>query len=240
MRVCALVPNGGSGARMKTTIPKQYLELNNKPVLIHTLNILDKAECINEIILISDKKYIEKSHSLIKKYNIRKVSRIVCGGKTRQESVYNGLMSIKNIPDIILIHDAVRPFITQELIDESIKTAHKYGAAVIGLPLFDTIKLVKDNCIEKTVDRTNLWRVQTPQTFRYSLIKTAYQKANKNKFSGTDDASLVEELNHPVRIVPGSEGNIKLTLPSLDKEGKSPPSLSREGARGWVEGNYKC
>ncbi|MCK4401691.1 2-C-methyl-D-erythritol 4-phosphate cytidylyltransferase, partial [bacterium] len=141
-------------------------------------------------------------------------------------------------------------FITQELIDESIKAAHKYGAAVIGIPLFDTIKLVKDNCIERTVDRNNLWRIQTPQTFRYSLIKTAYQKANKNKFSGTDDASLVEQLNHPVRIVPGSEINIKitdqkqfkrkLTLPSLDREGKSSPSLSREGARGWVGGNYKC
>jgi len=211
MRVCALVPNAGSGARMRTALPKQYLELDSKPVFIHTLNALDKTKCINEIILISNEKYIEKSRFLIQKYNIKKVSRIVCGGKTRQESVYNGLMSIRNTPDIILIHDAVRPFITQELIGKSIKAAHKHGAAVIGLPLFDTIKLVKDNCIERTVDRNNLWRVQTPQVFRYCLIKTAYQKANKNKFSGTDDASLVEQLNHPVRIISGSGTNIKIT-----------------------------
>ncbi|MCK5595687.1 2-C-methyl-D-erythritol 4-phosphate cytidylyltransferase [bacterium] len=211
MRVCALVPNAGFGARMKAALPKQYLDLGSKPVLIHTLNILDKTKCIDEIILISGKKYIEKSRLLIQKHNIRKVSKIVCGGKTRQESVYNGLMGIKNTPDIILIHDAVRPFITSELIRKSIEAAHKHGAAVIGLPLFDTIKLVKDNCIEKTVDRNNLWRVQTPQVFRYDLIKTAYQKANKNKFSGTDDASLVEQLNYPVRIVPGSETNIKIT-----------------------------
>jgi len=225
MRVCALIPNAGFGARMKAALPKQYLTLDSKPVLIHTLNIIDKAKCIDEIILISDKKYIEKSRLLIQKYNIRKVSKIVCGGKTRQESVYNGLMSIKNTPDIILIHDAVRPFITQELIDKSIEAAHKYGAAVIGLPLFDTIKLVKDNCIEKTVDRNNLWRVQTPQVFRYDLIKTAYQIANENKFLGTDDASLVEQLNYPVRIVPGSETNIKITD---QKQFKS------------IGGNYKC
>ena len=134
-------------------------------------------------------------------------------------------MSIKNAPDIILIHDAVRPFITSELIDKSIKTAHKHGAAVVGLPLFDTIKLVKDNCIEITVDRTNLWRVQTPQVFRYLLIKTAYQKAEKNKFAGTDDASLVEQLNHSVRIVPGSEKNIKITDQKQFK---------------LLGGNYKC
>jgi len=225
MRVCALVPNAGSGARMKTALPKQYLALDTKPVFIHTLNILDKAKCINEIILISNEKYIEKSRLLIQKYNIKKVSRIVCGGKTRQESVYRGLMSIKNAPDIILIHDAVRPFITSELIRKSIKTAHKHGAAVIGLPLFDTIKLVKDDCIEKTVDRNNLWRVQTPQVFRYDLIKTAYQRANKNNFSGTDDASLVEQLNHPVRIVPGSETNIKITDQKQFK---------------LLGGNYKC
>lgn len=225
MRVCALVPNAGSGARMKTVLPKQYLALDSKPVLIHTLGILDKAKYINEIILISDKKYIEKSRLLIQKYNIKKVSRIVCGGKTRQESVYRGLMSIRNAPDIILIHDAVRPFITSELISKSIKTAHKYGAAVIGLPLFDTIKLVKDNCIERTVDRNNLWRVQTPQVFRYCLIKSAYQKADKNKFSGTDDASLVEQLNHSVRIVSGSEENIKITDQKQFK---------------LLGGNYKC
>ena len=225
MRVCALVPNAGSGARMKTALPKQYLELDTKPVFIHTLNVLDKAKYINETILISNEKYIEKSRLLIQKYNIKKVSRIVCGGKTRQESVYRGLMSIKNAPDIILIHDAVRPFITSELISKSIKTAYKYGAAVIGLPLFDTIKLVKDNCIERTVDRNNLWRVQTPQVFRYSLIKTAYQKAEKNKFSGTDDASLVEQLNHPIRIVPGSDGNIKITDQKQFK---------------LLGGNYKC
>ena len=225
MRVYALVPNAGFGARMKTSLPKQYLVLDGKPVLIHTLNILDKTQCIEKIILISDKKYIEKSRLLIQKHNIKKVSKIVCGGKTRQESVYNGLMSIRNAPDIILIHDAARPFVTSELIRKSIEAANKYGAAVVGLPLFDTIKRVKDNCIEKTVDRNNLWRVQTPQVFRYDLIKTAYQRANKNNFSGTDDASLVEQLNHPVRIVPGSETNIKITDQKQFK---------------LLGGNYKC
>lgn len=209
----AVVVAAGSGRRMGGDIPKQFMELDAKPILVHTLFRFDSTEIIDDITVVIADNYIDYvQRQILDIYKFNKPITLVSGADERQASVYNGLRALPTDTDIVVIHDGVRPFITEELIEESISMARHCGAAVVGVPLKDTIKKVsKDGHIKKTVDRGDLWAVQTPQTFRYDIILDAHRQALEDGFTGTDDAILVERLGIGVNMIQGSYDNIKIT-----------------------------
>ena len=213
MSVCAVVPAGGTGIRMGGTVPKQFLELNGKPILYYTLKTLQDCGIISELILVvPEKEYDNACTDWLGKPEI--VTKVVVGGEKRQDSVYNGFCELSPQTEIVLVHDGVRPFLSHQMIQESVDAAREYGAAITAIPVNDTIKKVDDSgLVSKTVDREGLWRVQTPQVFRYELLEEAFKKANSEKFYGTDEGTLIEHLGKPVKVVEGSEQNIKITRP---------------------------
>ena len=213
MSVCAVVPAGGTGIRMGGTVPKQFLELNGKPILYYTLKTLQDCGIISELILVvPEKEYDNACTDWLGKPEI--VTKVVVGGEKRQDSVYNGFCELSPQTEIVLVHDGVRPFLSHQMIQESVDAAREYGAAITAIPVNDTIKRVDDSgLVSQTVDREGLWRVQTPQVFRYELLEEAFKKANSEKFYGTDEGTLIEQLGKPVKVVEGSEQNIKITRP---------------------------
>jgi 2-C-methyl-D-erythritol 4-phosphate cytidylyltransferase/2-C-methyl-D-erythritol 2,4-cyclodiphosphate synthase len=215
MKTVALIPAGGAGKRLKAQKAKQYLLLDHLPVLVHTLKVFQQAEIIDEIILVLPPDDIASAQKqLINKYGLTKVKAAVAGGKERQDSVRNGLAAINGECDIVVIHDAVRPFVTQELIKQVVAAAKTTGAASVGVKAKDTIKETKkDNMVVATIPRQNLWLTQTPQAFKFELLKKAYKTAYDKKFYGTDDASLIERIGAKVKMVDGSYENIKITTP---------------------------
>ncbi len=205
-----IIPAAGQGKRMGAGYNKLLLKLGGIPILIHTLKVFENdRECKGIILSISPTDEVP-FRKLISDYQIKKVTSIVYGGKERQDSVYNGL-KVAEPEGIILVHDAARPFIRTELIHRSVRAAEEHGAAIVAVPVKDTIKKVEDHVVSETIERSGLWAVQTPQAFRVSLLRRAFQKAVQDRFTGTDDASLVERLNWPVAIVEGDYDNIKLT-----------------------------
>jgi 2-C-methyl-D-erythritol 4-phosphate cytidylyltransferase len=214
-RVVAIVPAGGAGKRMGGATPKQFLMLGEWPMLLYSLRVLDQSPSVAEVILVVPKE--ERAHALadvVERYRVKKVLKVVAGGATRQESVSNGLQETGADVEIVVVQDAVRPFVTEDLIEGSIQMARKVGGAVVAIPMKDTPKQVgPDGLIQKTLDRTGLWHAQTPQTFRRAILVEAYRKAQAEHIHATDDAALVERLGQPVGIVPGSWENIKITTP---------------------------
>ena len=213
MSVCAVVPAGGTGTRMGGIVPKQFLELDGKPILYYTLKTLQDCGIISELILVvPEKEYDNACIDWLGKPEI--VTKVVVGGEKRQDSVYNGFCELSPQTEIVLVHDGVRPFLSHQMIKESVDAAREYGAAITAIPVNDTIKRVDDSgLVSQTVDRDGLWRVQTPQVFRYELLQEAFKKANSEKFYGTDEGTLIEHLGKPVKVVEGSEQNIKITRP---------------------------
>jgi 2-C-methyl-D-erythritol 4-phosphate cytidylyltransferase len=205
-----IIPAAGQGKRMGAGKNKLLLELNNIPVLIHTLKVFEEDELCEGIILAIHPQDKEEFILLLKKHNVKKVLDLVPGGKERQDSIYNALKTVKT-EGIILVHDAARPFILKDQIHRLLDTAQKTDAAIIGVPAKDTMKTVRDNVVKATVERSSLWVVQTPQAFRFSLLYRAYEQAAKDGFVGTDDSSLVERISHPVTMVEGDYDNLKLT-----------------------------
>ncbi|MEK9628260.1 MAG: 2-C-methyl-D-erythritol 4-phosphate cytidylyltransferase [Nitrospinota bacterium] len=213
MSVCAVIPAGGSGTRMGGTVPKQFLYLNGKPILYYTLQTLQDCGLVSEIILVvPEKEYDNACSDWLGKPEV--VKKVVIGGEKRQDSVFNGFCEVSPDTEIVLVHDGVRPFLSKKMIAESINAAREYGAAITAIPVNDTIKRVNSSgLVSKTIEREGLWRVQTPQVVQYALLKEAFDKANKDNFYGTDEGSLIEYLGKPVKIVEGSERNIKITRP---------------------------
>ncbi len=215
MRTDAVIVAAGIGVRMNTDQPKQFLMLSDRPILAYTLAAFETSPVISEIVLVvsEDKiEYVQKE--IIGKYNFLKVKKIVPGGEKRQDSVFNGLSNLSDGCDMVVIHDGIRPFVSHALIKSSVEEACKTGSCVVGVPVRDTTKIVgSDNIIEDTVERDKLWTVQTPQVFSYEIIIAAYEKAEKDKFYGTDDAQLVERMGESIRIISGSYDNIKITVP---------------------------
>lgn len=207
-----ILPAAGQGKRMGAGKNKLLLELNGLPVLIHTLRVFEQDEDCSGIILAIHPQDEMEFQALLTSYNVSKVTRLVPGGKERQDSIYNALNTVET-DGIILVHDAARPFIQKEHIHRLTEMAAETGAAILGVPVKDTIKKVQDGVVVETVERSSLWAVQTPQAFRISLLTEAYKKAEKDNFLGTDDASVVERLHYPVAIVEGDYDNIKLTTP---------------------------
>jgi 2-C-methyl-D-erythritol 4-phosphate cytidylyltransferase len=213
--VVALVPAAGRGLRMGGFVPKQFLSLGGQPLIIQSLRMLQAAPVVDRIILavpLADVEYCERE--IVSRHGFTKVTKVVVGGAERQDSVRCALDQVPSDTEIVLIHDAVRPFVTLRMIDEVVAAARKEGAAIIALPMRDTVKQVgADGVIERTVDRTPLWLAQTPQAFRRDWIETAHRKAHAEGVRATDDAFLVEWLGHSVSVVEGSGENIKVTRP---------------------------
>lgn len=213
MKTVAIIPAGGAGTRLKSHIAKQYLLLDSLPVLVQTLQVFQNSPDINEIILaLPSEDMVHVHQELAEKYGLTKVTQVVAGGKERQDSVNNCLNAIQGDCDIVVVHDAVRPFVTKEFIARVVDAARSMGAAVTGVKIKDTIKKVNDDHkIAMTVPRENLWSAQTPQAFQFELLKESYRTAYEENFYGTDDASLVERLGKEIRMVEGTYENLKIT-----------------------------
>jgi len=215
MRIVALIAAAGLGKRMNAKISKPFIPIFGKPILAYTVEKFEQCKFIEKIYLIVNQEERDLcSKDIILKYNFSKVQELIAGGETRQDSVYNGLKILNSDTDIVVIHDGARPLVEEPLIQDSIKAAQKYGAAIVAIPLKDTIKKSqKDFFINKTLNREEIWRAQTPQTFKYDIILPAYHQAYKDKFFTTDDAAIVEKYGHKVKMIIGSEENIKITTP---------------------------
>lgn len=207
-----IIPAAGQGKRMGAGKNKLLIELNQIPILIHTLFVFENDEDCDGIILAIHPDDEIQFKTLIRKYKISKIKGFVPGGKERQDSIYHALQTVRE-EGIVLVHDGARPFIKKEQIHLLVETAEQKEAAIIGVPAKDTMKKVRNGIVAETVERSSLWIVQTPQAFRFALLIKAYEKAEQDHFIGTDDASLVERLGISVTMVEGDYDNIKLTTP---------------------------
>ncbi|MFP5263130.1 MAG: 2-C-methyl-D-erythritol 4-phosphate cytidylyltransferase [Blastocatellia bacterium] len=210
----AIVPAAGIGARMQADRAKQMLELGGVPLLVHTLRRFEQCDAVDQIILVSQPNLTTEVLALISRHNLKKVARVVGGGAERQDSVYRAIQVIKEEEaGVIAVHDAVRPFVRPEEIRAVIERAQKTGAALMATLAVDTIKQVKSGRVQRTLDRKRIYHAQTPQAFRYPIIKEAYERAYADGFTATDDSQLVERIGHRVSVVEGSPINIKITRP---------------------------
>jgi 2-C-methyl-D-erythritol 4-phosphate cytidylyltransferase len=217
-QVSAVIVAAGTGSRMGVqATSKQFLPINGRPILAHTLLRFETCPEIDRIVLVIREEERGRCEQIVSEIDAHKVSAMVAGGKERQDSVWNGLSQLSPQTEIVLIHDAVRMFVTHDILTMSIQYAREWGGSIAAVPAKDTIKTVTSHqnafFVESTLDRSTLWQVQTPQTFQYPLICDAHQRAHQQGFYGTDDAMLMEHFGHPVKIVPGSYRNIKITTP---------------------------
>ena len=210
MKVGAIIPAAGRGKRIGASVPKQFLEIQGKPLLHHTLMVFASCKLIDYVVLVMPRADVnEVGKDWMNKYKI--VQEVVVGGEQRQDSVYNGFNSLEKGTDIVVVHDGVRPFTTPQMITATVEAAQQYGAAITAIPVSDTVKQAADGFVKQTVSRDGLWRVQTPQAFQHGLLQQAFKKAQNDSYYGTDEGSLVEYLGERVKIVLGSELNIKIT-----------------------------
>jgi 2-C-methyl-D-erythritol 4-phosphate cytidylyltransferase len=234
MKVVVIIPAAGLGTRMapipagskskqqRTPPSKQFTELGGTPILVHTLRKFAAVDAVNEIWIALRENEIAGFRARLgseAKDVLKKKVELVAGGEHRQQSVANALNALSAAADdIVLVHDAVRPFVTGEIIQEVIDAAQKYGAAIAGLPAVDTVKQVERTAdgalIKSTIPRAGIVMAQTPQGFRYGVIKKAFDEAAADGFLGTDEASLVERSGHNVAVVMGAARNIKITAPA--------------------------
>ena len=200
---------------MAHSVKKPYLKLAQKPILAHTIQRFEQNSAVDAIFVIVDQAdFSECRAAVLRPYPFTKVQALVEGGETRQMSVYNGVRALSADVDFVIVHDGVRPFVTDEVIFGCLTAADECGAAVAAVPVKDTIKVAnEDSFIVKTPVRDQLWAVQTPQVFRKSLLEEAHQVAQARQLTATDDASLVEQLGFPVKLVEGSYANLKITTP---------------------------
>lgn len=215
-KIIAIIPAAGTGVRMETNRPKQFLDLDGRPVLVRTLEVFQECPAIDSIILITpeqDVSYARKE--IVARYALTKVEKVVPGGERRQDSVRLGLEAWDGRDGLALIHDGVRPLVPADLIVRVIDAAKEYRAVIPALSAKETVKEVDENALVlKTYDRQMIWLAQTPQVFRYQDILMAHQRAvQENWEEVTDDALLMEKLGIPVKVIEGSEDNIKVTTP---------------------------
>jgi 2-C-methyl-D-erythritol 4-phosphate cytidylyltransferase len=208
----AIIAAAGSGNRMASDRPKQFLELAGVPILFHTLKRFEQCESIQEVIVVLPAEESAGFLSLAGKFGLRKLAKVVPGGPTRADSVKRGLLAIRSVTaEIVAVHDGVRPFVTTEEIDATVEAARSVGAAILVAPANDTIKEVCDNRILRTLDRRQLRHALTPQCFRYELLMRAFERADVSDPLLTDESALVEQLGERVTIVEGSARNMKIT-----------------------------
>ncbi len=212
-KATAVIVAAGSSRRMGESVNKQLLLIDDIPVLAHTLLSFSRATSIDSIVVVTKQENILLVNDLIREFEISKVTAIVPGGKTRQESVMLGLGQVRD-SSFVAVHDGARPFASPDLIDRLVEDAYTYGSAAPGVVPKDTVKIIKvDNFVETTPERNNLRLIQTPQVFRTDELKLAYIRANESGFCGTDDCSVIENTGLKVHISPGEYTNIKVTTP---------------------------
>jgi 2-C-methyl-D-erythritol 4-phosphate cytidylyltransferase len=210
----AIIPAAGQGRRMGAPRAKQFLELGREPVLVHTLKRFDACSAIDAVIVVLPAEATSGFLEIAGRSGLRKVVRVVTGGAERRDSVAKGLAAVRPDPDaIVVVHDGVRPFVTPAQIAEVVERARATGGALLALYATDTVKEVGEGRVVRTLDRARIALAQTPQAFRYPIIAEAYERARREAWDATDDASLVERLGHPVEVVEGSPVNIKITRP---------------------------
>jgi len=214
-KIAAIIPAAGSGSRMGLPFPKQFFELEGIPILIYTLQVFQQVESIGLVIVVVPPESCVWAEEQVQKYQLSKVLKVVAGGKHRQDSVLAGFEALPQEVELVLVHDAVRPFVPVSVVENCLKEAETEGAAMAAVPVKDTLKAVAtDKVIEQTIDRSGVWQAQTPQAAKVSVLKKAYAAAAKQKdFIATDEAALLERINFPVKVVEGSEKNIKITRP---------------------------
>ena len=217
----AIIAAAGIGSRMHADRAKQMLELGGTPLVMHTLERFEECKAIDRVILVLQPDLTAEVLALLSRRGLKKISRVVAGGPTRHESVFHGLQVLRgndtvtdnNDDGVVVIHDAARPFVRPSEIEAVVERAKSTGAAIMALPATDTIKQVKSGRVQKTLERRRIYHAQTPQAFRLSLIRNAYERAQAEGFIATDDSQLVERLGTRVAIVEGSPLNIKITRP---------------------------
>jgi 2-C-methyl-D-erythritol 4-phosphate cytidylyltransferase len=214
MKVGAIIAAAGFGRRMKADRPKQLLELNGTPIIIHTIRKFDASPAVDYIIVTALRESVEEVRELVRSADFRKSVTVIEGGERRQDSVAAGLEHLQPATDVVAVHDGVRPFVSREDIENVVRQAERTGAAILAVPIVETVKQVEKELVESTLTREHLVLAQTPQAFRTEVLKQAFERARKDEYYGTDESSLVERLEHPVAIVRGSERNIKITRPS--------------------------
>jgi len=210
MKVGAIIPAAGRGKRIGASVAKQFLEIQGEPLLHHTLKVFASCRLVDYVVLVMPRLDVDETgDDWLHKYEI--VRKVIAGGEQRQDSVYNGFNSLEKATDIVVVHDGVRPFATPKMIAAVVEEAKQHGSAITAIPVSDTIKQVVDGFVKQTVSREGLWRVQTPQAFQYGVLKQAFKKAKEDSYYGTDEGALIEYLGERVKIVLGSERNIKIT-----------------------------
>ncbi len=215
MSVAAIIPAAGVGIRMGGDTPKQFLSLEGVPIFIHTLRKFTASDAIDEVFLVLRGEDMERAGRDVDREHFLKPVRMVAGGATRQDTVARGLAEVvQSSPEIVVVHDAVRPFVELETIRRVVEAARTEGAAILGIPSVDTVKQVERQTILGTIPRERIVLAQTPQAFRYSILKEAFARAEADGFYGTDESSLVERMGQNVVVLMGSDRNIKITKPS--------------------------
>jgi 2-C-methyl-D-erythritol 4-phosphate cytidylyltransferase len=220
-RIAAIVPAAGLGTRMGGDQPKQFLELDGVPLIIFTLRRLAACAAITEFLIATRGEDVAALQEKVAGAGLGRPARVIQGGSTRQQSVGNALGYVDAATEIVLVHDAVRPFATTAQVDRVIAEARLRGAAILGIPAIDTVKEVKRASlpedvalISATIPRERIVLAQTPQVFTYALLRDAFQKAQEDDFTGSDEAAIVERFGHEVFVVLGSERNFKITRPA--------------------------
>jgi len=215
MSVAALIPASGSGQRMGSDVPKQYIQLQGKPILAWTLDVFQQYEAIDQIVLIVEKNRIKQVKTeIVDVFHFDKVSDVVAGGVERYLSVNNGLSALNENVEWVFVHDAVRPLVEISLMESAFEFAKKKGSAVLSVPIHDTIKAVdQDHKVIKTIDRSSLYLVQTPQIFKRAELNKAYQLGIEKGVLATDEAAMMEMAGFDVFLYPGDDRNIKITTP---------------------------
>jgi 2-C-methyl-D-erythritol 4-phosphate cytidylyltransferase len=222
MKVTVILPAAGLGTRMGRAVPekagtsrKQFMLLDGSPILLHTIRKFAATPAVSEIVVALRPDDIEWVRELLRVEKFGKPVRLVEGGDSRQESVEHALATLHADTELVAVHDAVRPFIEHTVLDKVFAEARENGAAIVGIVPVDTVKQVHRNKIRQTIPRERLILAQTPQVFRFDLLKSAFAKAREDGFAGTDESSLVERLDQvEVSVVPGSDRNLKITKPS--------------------------
>lgn len=213
--VTAIIVAAGKSERMGSGMDKAFLSLGPKPVLAYSLMAFEACHAVDRIVLVVRKEQLDAARSVCRIYGISKLYAIVHGGARRQDSVRNGMDAMDPDTTIVAVHDAARPLVTPELIDETIKSAQRFGSGVAARKMIDTVKHVeKAATVDHTVDRSKLWTVQTPQTFKYTILKEAFDRLAANGTTCTDESSAVEALGEAVRLVEWTRPNFKITTPN--------------------------
>ena len=211
--LAAVIPAGGAGARLGARMPKQFLRIGRTPILAMTVRHFTRHPSMAAIVVAAPAAHLALTRRILARTGRGAPATVVVGGPTRQDSVWLALLALPGPVDVVVVHDGVRPLITRRLVDDVVRAAVESGAAICALPIAETVKRVRGGFVEATLDRSELWAVQTPQAFRADLLREAHEKARRDGVGGTDDAMLVERLGHPVRVVAGLPGNVKITTP---------------------------